>query len=304
MIELKGLAAPGEGDDAPPEGQKPAALAPFSPRRLRRQLWVDTALRWALALAMVALLGAALVLAGDQPLAVAGALALALGGWMIVNGLSARTTALLPRVTGLIERDPEGAEHHLAWHLRRRPLMRWVRLMVYHRLAVLRHHQRRYAQSALIGETILSYRLGPAEGSRRQLLLLVAEARLALGDLTGAYPAIAALHQASLGLAESLQRLALQTRYELLAGYPDRALWQHALKVQQAELMPAQHDGALHAALATAADRCGEAELGRWLWDRVALLCEPDQRRRLTEAGFIEPVVQPPSETDAGAVKA
>ena len=41
-----------------------------------------------------------------------------------------------------------------------------------------------------------------------------------------------------LGLLESLQRLALQTRYEVAAGQHERAIWQVSEKVKMAELMP------------------------------------------------------------------
>jgi hypothetical protein len=277
----------GEGPSADPDGKALLKTVPrFSARRLHWQVRLDWALRLGTAVAVVIVLLAVSAQAGGSWLAVTLAVVLALGAWMLINGISSRTSAALSRLTAMVEDDPAEAEAHLAWHLRRRPLLKWVRLLLYQRLAILRHQQRRYDEAAAICEQVLSYRLGPAEGVREHLLLLLAEARIDRGDARGAYPAIATLYPMTLPMIESMHRLTLQTRYELLAGYPERALWQHGHKLRLAELMPAGPAGALHAMLATAADRCGQGQLATWLWQRVELLATDEQRELFGRGRF------------------
>lgn len=288
--EPGGAATGGDGRTARPSEAVPS----FRPARLEWQVRLDFLLRLGVSVAVVAVLFVAMDYAGTSVLAVMLAVALAIGTWMLVNGVSARTSSELPRLSAMIEDDPAEAEAALARQLRRRPLLRWVRLLLYHRLALLRHRQQRYGETAAICQQLLSHRLGPAEGTRRHLLLLLAESQLERRDLAGAYPALSALHQATLPVMEAMQRLTLQTRYELAAGYPRHALWQWRAKVRLAELMPADHDGAVHAMLATAADRCAQGEPSRWLWDRAALLCDDAQRQRFERGEFSLAVVSPP----------
>jgi hypothetical protein len=264
------------------------ALGPFSAARLRWQMISDRLLRAAVTVGVLGVLLIVTAPAGGGTglswLSVVLAVALVLGAWMMLNGISARTSVQLPRLTAMIESDPAEAEAELAWHLKRKPLMGWVRLLLYHRLALLRHAQERYDEAAAICHTVLTYRLGPAEPTRRHLLLLLAEAHLERSDVHGAYPPLAMLYHQSLSLMESMQRLALQTRYELLAGYADRALWQHVRKRHLAELMPAAHCAAMHAMLATAARQAQQHRLSDWLWRRVRLLASPKQAAQF-EAG-------------------
>lgn len=290
-------ASQSEGVDSQDQPRASLRTAPvFSASRLRWQLRLDLLLRLLVAIGVVGMLLYVADWAGGSTLAVVLAVALAIGAWMLINGISARTSSELPRISALIEDAPAEAEDQLAYHLSRRPLLRWVRLMLYHRLALLRHRQGRHTEAAAICHHVLGYKLGPAEGARHHLLLLLAEAQIDRNDPAGAYPAIASLHHASLSLIEAMQRLALQTRYELLAGFPARALWRCAAKVRLAELMPATHNGAIHGMLATAADRCRKPELGRWLWNRVALLATEDQQQRFREGRFSLNVVSPPDD--------
>jgi len=276
-------------DEQPSEALAPApskTVPLFRARRLRWQIGLDRVLRLGVAIGVLILLIWVTEWAGGSALAIALAVALAIGAWMLINGISARTSTELPRLTAMIDDDPAQAEEALAYHLGRRPLLRWVRLLLYHRLAMLRHRQGRYAEAATICHHVLNYKLGPGEGARPHLLLLLAEAQIDRNDAAGAYPAIAALHQSSLNLVESMQRLALQTRYELLAGFPRRALWHCRAKLLLAELMPAEHNSAVHAMLATAADRAGRRELSHWLWQRLDLLADEQHRQQFREGRF------------------
>ncbi|MFA9479927.1 hypothetical protein ACERK3_16710 [Phycisphaerales bacterium AB-hyl4] len=260
---------------------------PFTPERMRRQIIFDSAMHWLGVLVMVAGLIVLLSLAeGGGTLLTVLPVILVLAGWMMINLISARVSRELPRLSALIGDDPTLAEIQLAEHLRRRPLLRWVRLMLYHHLAMLRHRQRRFAESAAICRAVLDYRLGPARDARPHLLLMMAESTLECRDLGSAYGALNDLHRVRLNLVEAIQRLALQTRYELMAGYDEAVLQSRQQKVNLAELMPAPQCAAMHAMLAIAADRRRDEGLASWLWRRVELLATPEQFERFRVGDF------------------
>ena len=260
-------------------------VRPFRGARLERELLADAVLRWALVL--VAALGFVVVLSFGVGVTTAAVVALGLvvAVWLLLNLTSARISRDLPRLGAMIEAEPALAEDHLARHLRARPLLAWVRLMLYHRLAGLRHRQQRYEESLAICAAVLPHHLGPARDARGHLLLMLVEAALERRDLISAYHGLLELHGTRLSLVEALQRLALQTRYEVLCGHHDHALWRAAEKVQLAELMPAAQCGAVHAILATAATHTRQEQLAHWLWQRTELLCTPEQVRQLRAGG-------------------
>ncbi len=192
----------------------------------------------------------------------------------------------------MIDAEPELTEDRIAHHLHARPLLGWVRLMLYHRLAGLRHRQHRFGESATICAAILRYRLGPANDARPHLLLMLVEASLECHDLANAYHGLSRLYGTRLSLIEALQRLALQTRYEVMCGYHQHALHHQAQKIQLAELMPAPQCGEVHAVLATAATHMHDNQLAAWLWQRAELLCTPDQLDDLKAGGFNATIVR------------
>lgn len=266
----------------------------FTPERFARELWIDTALRRTIAVAAVlAIVGLALF---DQSGSALGFMLVILlvFGWIGVSTISANVWRALPTVTAMIARNPDIAEDALARLMKRRPLMRWVRLLLYHRLAAIRHRQHRFQESAAICRMVLAEPLGPARRQRGSLLLMLAEASLQCRDMHGAYGALYELHREKLGLAERLQRLAIQTRYEVLSGHDRAALGGLRDKLMLAELMPAEHCGAMHAMLTASARRAGKTELADWLWRRSQLLCGPEQLDRLVRGAFAIGVVGPP----------
>jgi len=275
----------------------------FEARHLTRQMGVDALLRTAL----LAVIGAGLMVAlwWQVSVSVAGvaALVVVVGAWLILNTASARISRELPHLAAMIEAEPERAEDRLAVLLSTKPLLGWVRLMLYHRLAGLRHRQRRYGESLAIASAVLPHRLGPAREARPHLLLMLTEAALERRDLIRAYHALSELYDLRLSLTEALQRLALQTRYEVMCGHPGAALYRTGQKVQLAELMPAAQCGAVHAILATAARRTSERDLAHYLWQRAELLCTPDQLDELKAGGFGTGVVSAAqmAEADSGA---
>jgi len=267
---------------------------------LRHQLRVDLALRLMIVAGVVAILAITFDFDDNGSLLSLLAIFLAVFVWIYLNNLSARASSQLPHITAMIDSDPPAAEHALAEQLRRRPLLRWIRLMLYHRLAMLRHRQHRFAESAAICHTLLMYPTGPGRDSRAQLLLMLTESRLECRDVLGAYFALQSLHETRLSLVEHLQRLTLQTRYEVTIGADRAALRAAHQKIQLVELLPAPQCGAVHAMLATAARRADQQNLARWLWQRVELLCTPEQVRRLQQGGFGVGVVQTPQRQPAG----
>jgi len=250
-------------------------LPNFNPKRFAWELARDAAMRWVVVVAVVLLMVGLFVRdAGGSVVSLIAAVVV-IGGWIGMSLVSAKVTRDLPELTAMVDRDPAVAEDALVELLERKPLLRWLRLLLYHRLAAVRHHQQRYAETVMICRGILSYPLGPAEPARAHLLLLLTESSLAIGDVYGAYHALAGLAHAKLSLTEALQRLALQTRYEAMIGADDAALWALDHKLALAELMPAPQCGSMHALLARSADRAGRDDLAGRLWSRAELLCAP-----------------------------
>ena len=78
-----------------------------------------------------------------QTLLMVGVMAL----WFWAGAATARVAQVLAQITAQIPDDPATAESALAQALRRRPLQRGLRLLLYHRLTLLRHRQGRYPEA-------------------------------------------------------------------------------------------------------------------------------------------------------------
>jgi hypothetical protein len=282
-------------DEGSAERSESKGMGPFDPQRFYRELQIDGALRWVSGVLIVVAIIAAVGF--DQSGSVVG-LGLVMGlvfGWVWISSISTGVWRALPGVTASIGPDPSAAEQALAQLVRRRPLMRWVRLMLYLSLASIRHRQYRFAESAAICQAVLSQPLGPARRHRGRLLLMLAEAQIQCGNLWDAYLALSELHRQQLTLVESLQRIAIQTRYEVLAGHDHAALADVRQKLLLCELMPPIHCGAMHAMLTASAQRTGQHELADWLWRRSELLCGRETLARLVKSAFAVGIVGPPN---------
>ena len=258
----------------------------FSARALSRQLALDAVLRWGVVAMAVGAMGWALLSGMDGSMLGSMAVVLVVLGWAAMNLTSVHVARDLPELEGLIVSDPQAAEQRLGRHLARRPLVGWVRLALYHRLARVRHGQRRHGQVVSICLAVMRYRFGPARRERGRLLLMLVESALNVGRLDVAHRALTRLHSERLSLVEALSRLALQMRYEVLAGHHADALACSERKIELAELMPALACGAVHAMLATAAQYEQQPELADRLWERARLLCTRDQLSDLSGGGF------------------
>ena len=201
--------------------------------------------------------------------------------WIWVSTTSARIARQMGSIAMLTEQNPEAAENLLAQQMTRLPLQRQIRITLYHRLALIRHRQMRFHEAAVICQSLLAQPIVFATRLRISLLLIQLESLLQIADVSGAYLCIVQLKQHPLRLTDRMQLLALQTKYELSIGQCDLATTQVQQRVQLAELLPAYQCSEMHAMLALAAERSGQAELSDWLNKRAVLLA-PDEEDEQT----------------------
>ena len=256
----------------------------YSLRRLRRQLRVDSALWWLYKFVLCLAMCYAVVdvFMNKRPEIGLGLfLIVFLAGWTLYGLTSARVAQQLPQITEWIETDPGTAETALASSLRRRPLQRSLRLLLYHRVAMVYRRRERFSDVAEICQALLSLANDRLAAVRGHLLILLTESCLQCGDLVGTWWGLTQLHACRLTLIEKLQLVALQTRYEVQAGHNAVALHGLEQKLTLIELMPAPQCGAIHATLAKAAQRVDQNETAHWLRRRAELLCTPEQLENL-----------------------
>ena len=258
---------------------------PFEAVVLRRQIEVDTLLRWGPLL----VLGALIVVDGQVRAANLVLwqiiLVLFLVVWFMLNAASARAWQMLPQITMLLDGHPAMAEDLLARALKRKALHRSVRLLLYHRLAVLRHRQHRFEEAAAICEAVLKHARGTVKPVRPHLYLILIEAKLNLRDLPAAERALSELRKLPIGLLDRMQAVALHTRLQVAADPDPPALDPLAGQIARAEPPPAPPCGLLHALLARAARHTGQTDLADWLDERARLLCTREQLDELAETG-------------------
>jgi len=303
-LDTADQAAPREvlQDPMEPVAPPPDALAPFNAQRLQRQLQMDSMMRW-FAVIAVALIVLVTGLMEDQ-IGLSALVAIVLIMLVVVGAitLGSRGVRDLAHVTGLIPVDLHEAEHALAEALSRWPLPQWVRLMLMHRWAVIRYQQHRHPESAAICAALLGplqrVKKGPAAQVHHHLLLMLLESQLQMFDLSGAYATLLRCERVNFTQTERLQRLVLQTRYELMCG----RVWDVVLglerKVQLAELMPAAHSGAMHLMLAQACSAVGAEDTARWLRRRAEQVQTLLGRGGVIDLGLPDPVEEQLPTTD------
>ena len=237
--------------------------------RLRRDLAVATIVKvamWGLLLLAIA--------KGDDTTRTAAFFAVG-AAWVALAMGSRRGTALAAGSSSLIAAGLyDAAEVQLSRALRGFSLFRTTKLLSLHHLALLRHTQRRFDESAQLSGALLRHRLGPLKGLGKSARLMLASASVNLNDLRGAYDAISQLYSQRLALPEALHLLRTQLDYESRIG-----AWEHMMiglpvKVQLAELMPAPDAAAVQALLALAARKTGRSDWEQWLCERVGLITD------------------------------
>jgi hypothetical protein len=241
--------------------------------RLRRDLTLGSLLK---GLLLASILASFFVLPRVAPKVDSTVGLLVVGGvWIALTYTSARGSRLVADSPALIASgDYEEAERHIDLALRSFSLFRSAKLQSLHHLALLRHAQRRWQESALLCKALLGQRLGSLQGLSKPSRLLLADSLMELGDLIGAHEALAGLHSQRLSLNETLNLLAVQLDYESRVGAWTAMVSGVMSKVQLAELMPAVNAARAQAMLALAARRSGRSDLSDWLRRRAELLAD------------------------------
>jgi hypothetical protein len=195
--------------------------------------------------------------------------------WLILSYSSMKGSRLAADSPALIAAGQfDEAEQRIETALRSFSLFKTAKLLSLHHLAVLRHAQKRWQESAALCRAILGQRLGAMQTVSKPSRLILADALLELGDLRGAYEALIGLYSQRLTLGEALNLLLVQLDYLARVGAWDQMLHAVGIKVQMAELMPPPQAARAQALLALAAKKQGRAELFDWLRTRVELLSD------------------------------
>jgi len=200
--------------------------------------------------------------------------------WLLLSYQSVKGQRLAAQSPSLIASGEfDAAEEQIEQALRSFSLFRTAKLISLHHLAVLRHAQKRWQDSAALCRTLLGQRLGQLKGLSRPSRLLLADALLELGDVGGAYQALAALYEQRLSLGEAMNLLLVQLDYESRI-----SAWEAMLptgttykRVQLAELMPSASGARAHALMALAAKKLGREEWATWLRRRAELLADREE---------------------------
>ena len=203
------------------------------------------------------------------------ALSVIFGVWMMLSVTSAKNSRILAPSPELIATGQyEEAERRIDESLRAFSISRTAKLLGLHHLAVLRHRQRRWQDSATLCKAVLSQRLGATEGLGKSSRLMLADALLELGDVRGAGEAIDGLRDQQLALNELLTMLQVELDHQSRLGAWERMLVGLPTKVQLAETMPPEASARVQALLALAAQKAGRADWADWLRRRVELLAD------------------------------
>jgi hypothetical protein len=243
--------------------------------RLRRDLTLGALVK---AMLIAAVLASMLVLPQFVPFDRSIALVVIGMVWLALAFTSAKGSRLVADSPALIASGQyDEAERHIDQALRSFSLFRAAKLQSLHHLAILRHAQRRWKDSAMLCRALLRQRLGSLQPLSKPSRLLLADAMLEMNDLQGAYEAITGLYAQRLSLTEVLNLLVVQLDYESRAGAWSAMMNNIMGKVQLAELLPAAAAARAQATLALAARRVGRADWCEWLRRRAMLLTDIDK---------------------------
>jgi hypothetical protein len=244
--------------------------------RVRRDLTIAALLRAALLSAALAcvLVGPMLGVHVDGMLVLMGIGAV----WILLSVRSMKGTRLAADSPSLIAAGQyEQAEARIDTALRSFSLFRATKLQSLHHLALLRHAQHRWRDTALLCQALLGQKLGGMGRLPRATLLLMADSSLEMDDLAGAFAAMNRLYQFRLSLNEALALQVLQLDYGSRVGAWEPMLRGVGTKTQMSELMPPPNAARSQALLALAAWKLGHRPLARWLRRRAELLADPQE---------------------------
>lgn len=222
------------------------------------------------------------------------------GVWVALGISSARSSRLAMGSPMLIASGEfDAAEEMIDQCMRAFSIFSVNKIRALHQLAVLRHAQKRWMDSAILCQAMLSSRLGRTRALIRPAQLMLAESLLELNDLLGAHRAISDLYAHRLNLEEALLMLSLQTDYEARIGAWRKIFDAAPTKVLLAELMQPAHAVRTQSLLALAAHRVGRPDWRDWLRQRTELLADVNKlveaRPMLQELWHIPPAIVPMS---------
>ncbi len=241
--------------------------------KLRRDLTVGAMMKWI----MIAGFALALVIGpfvGARSELLIG-MALLGAGWMAWGFRSFRDTHRATQFPSLIATGQfDVAEDQIERLVRTFSPFKNVKLLGVHHLAMLRHAQSRWQDTAALCRALLRQRLGSMSGLNKTSRLILADALLEMNDLPGAYEAIERLYDQRLSLSEAMNLMAIQLDYESRIGAWDSMMQNLAYKVQLAEVMNTASSARTQALLALAAKKTGRKDWHEWLRRRVELLTD------------------------------
>src|SRR5665213_3034773 len=238
--------------------------------RVRRDITLGMLLKALLVSAVFATL-----IFSPPPTAKAAAIAGIVIVWIALSVTSARSSLIARNSPALIASGQfDEAERQIDLAMRAFTLFGPAKLKALHQLAILRHAQRRWPETAALCRALLGHRLGRSASFTKPASLILTEALLELNELPSAYGAIMLLYGEQLGLDEVLSLLSLQLDYEAKIGAWAKIFDAAAAKVQLAELMPSPQAARTQAVLALAALKCGREDWAQWLRGRAELLAD------------------------------
>ena len=247
--------------------------------RFRRDLAFGLVVRGLFALALAAAFVLPMAGVGFDPLLALPVIACV---FLVLSVGSVKGSRLITDSPSLIAAGQyEEAEKRIDQALRSFSLFRHVKVLGLHHLALLRHAQKNWHDSALLCRALLGQKLGTMQNVGKPARLMLADALLEMGDVRGAGDAIAELMRHRLSLAELMKLLAVQLDHQSRVGAWNDMMNGVAAKVQLAELMPAPAAARSQALLALAAKHVGRPDWSDWLRRRAELLA--DVQRLATE---------------------
>jgi hypothetical protein len=237
--------------------------------RTRRDLALGSIVKVALVVG-----AASVLLVESQPVRVA-MLVIIAGAWVGLSVASARGSQIAASSPLLIATGQfEQAEVNIDQALRAFSLFRSAKLQSLHYLAMLRHAQKRWNESAALCRAVLGQRTGSVAGLNKPAALVLADSLLEMNDARGAYEAIRSLYQQRLSLGEGLHLMTLQLDYCSRIGAWQWMFDAVGTKAQLAELMPTASAARAQAFLALAAKKLDQPDWSQWLRQRAELLAD------------------------------
>lgn len=245
--------------------------------KVRRDMALSAVVRWLLI--GTALLALFISVLFEDPQTFVMSVLMAVGAiWVILGFRSVRGTRIAAGSGSLIAAGQfDRAEQQIAEAVKSFSIFRMAKLMCLHDLAVLRHAQNRWQESAMICQALLNEQGDTSGGLDRSSRLILAESLLELGDLRGVHDMLARLYQQRLSLREALVLLGVQLDYLWRISAWEQMLVSAGKRIEMSELLPTQQSARMQALLALAADKTGKIELRDWLKRRVELLVDVER---------------------------